>query len=167
MIKAIRSIGLAALIIVATTAGSTITDDKAPPVDATSKFLVGTVKTDVTMPPEVQYEKLFNEKLTDRLKHKKLLAEPGDPNAMVIDSRITQYSPGNVGDRFIPFAGKGEATVSVTSNFGRGGKSLGSVTVQNGTGGGMGMYAIGADGGVIEDAAELLVDDLAKKAKGD
>jgi hypothetical protein len=166
MIKQLRMLAIGAVIILATTAGSKITDDKAPAIDATTKFLVGTIKSDVTIPPQVDYQKLFNEKLTERLKHKKILADPGDPSALLINSQITQYSPGNVGDRFIPFAGKGEATVSITSNFGRGEKSLGSVTVQNGTGGGMGMYAVGADGGVIEDAAELLVDDLVKKAKG-
>lgn len=59
MIKTIRSIAAAALIVVATTAGSTVTADKAPPIDPSSRFLVGTVKADVAIPPQIAYATLY------------------------------------------------------------------------------------------------------------
>jgi hypothetical protein len=165
MIRAIRSIGVAALIIVATTAGSMVTADKAPPLDKNSRFLVGEIETDVTIPDKIPYQHLFTEKLTDRLKRKKLLAEPGDPNAMVIDSKVTEYKEGDLGGRF--FSNAGESVVTIASSFSRGGKSVGTITVHNATGGSMGLYSIGSEAGVIEDAAEILVDTLAKEAKGE
>lgn len=165
MIKSIRSIGIAVLIIIATTAGSIITDDKAPPVDQNVRFAVGTITSDVAIPTQIAYAKIFTEKLTDRLKHKQILAEPGDPNAMVIDSKITQYAAGDLGGRF--FSSAGESKVTVASNFSRAGKSVGTITVYNATGGGLGLYSIGSESGVIADAAELLADKLAKKVKGE
>jgi len=127
-----------------------------------TRFVVGEITSDVEIPPNVDYKTIWPKELTERLVERKILAEPGDPNAVTIKARITQYEEGNAWARWGTFGQAMKTKLTVVATYLRNGEEIGTAdahkTVSQG-----GLFTINGWEYIYENVAEAIVFEAEKK----